>query len=864
MCAQFYSAGYSGSRLCREGQSPMAPIVGEGLDKTIFFTSGWKFNLFYTEDKKWYGGGDNEFGQLDASTLEIGNLGRITALDFLTPKWAACGDKFVAIVSTDGDLYTMGANYGNRINKVQFDDPKTKIRFIGCGTETIVAIPEGPGIIFWTTPQATPVFSNNDTNFIDCAAGQYHFIALSEDGTVYTWGRRKACGQGRKFRSDKPKKCNIEGCKFTNVFAYNTSSFAIDTDGNIWSSGLSNYGQLGLGTTRKTNVFMRIETFSTAPIVHIAVGDTMAYFLNNKGELFSAGEPDNSRLLMDHNDHVRVPKLCTATANLKVSYMSTGCSHIIFATNMKKLIHHPILVGNNFTSKHVQILKNISISPSQTITVDVSPAGFACYGFYPGDIVVQTNSKVEAEVIGFGSDTSIFVKELNEAGAYKIYKEKDPIMFHPHLKVVRRAVPDSSIFEAEGRSTFKFVLDKSTKLCSAFGMYVGEEVEHQDFGKGVVKGIFGSRVFFSWEFDKENGKDLVSTGLSNNLEELHRYIQIKTPINRQLIHFPEINNIEISPCDMLKQYNILPNDFVCVKSSYGIVIGQLAHYCIVNDIITKELTFSLPSSIQLLRRKSDSPVIIPHLAIDGSVIDVDVSYSSLDSFIPCDRIWCNKGFATYIGKTDKGVCLLTDDSLRLNLGVGILSELKNSILINRIGASMPNDEAKICGPEDLLIDTFISKGLIHYPGDIIQYEDKQYIVVGFEKDNLVIRSLDDLTKIALGKNKWENISFVCKFGNQLAKRVYTTKWGYQCMFEVSSSLFEGMRVLPGDYVKTPYGNAKIVGMLNGDVWYHVDEDKGAICFQQQTSYDHTQVIILSKVGHKFKYEPEPYFFASVA
>lgn len=81
---------------------------------------------------------------------------------------------------------------------------------------------------------------------IDAACGFNHTAAVTEDGSVYTWGQgtNGALGHGDFESAEVPRK--VEGLhNIVKVKCGIDYTIVMDKDGNLYSWGLNKYGQLG-------------------------------------------------------------------------------------------------------------------------------------------------------------------------------------------------------------------------------------------------------------------------------------------------------------------------------------------------------------------------------------------------------------------------------------------------------------------------------------------------------------------------------------------------------------------------------------------------------------------------------------------
>ncbi|MBO3099164.1 T9SS type A sorting domain-containing protein [Gelidibacter pelagius] len=135
------------------------------------------------------------------------------------------------------------------------------------------------------------------------SVGNTHTIALTPEGSLWTWGLSSyGLGDG-SVHSNIPKQLGTDtDWKF--ISTENKHSFAIKTDGSLWGWGYNWSGQLGNGTNTDLEFLTRIGTdtdwdwVSSGPSHSVGIktdGSLWAWGSNVKGELGNGGS-ENSHL----------------------------------------------------------------------------------------------------------------------------------------------------------------------------------------------------------------------------------------------------------------------------------------------------------------------------------------------------------------------------------------------------------------------------------------------------------------------------------------------------------------------------------------------------------------------------------------
>ncbi|ETR67449.1 MAG: hypothetical protein OMM_11588, partial [Candidatus Magnetoglobus multicellularis str. Araruama] len=152
-----------------------------------------------------------------------------------------------------------------------------------------------------TTKRTTPVQVESLSGIIDVDAGRKFSVALDDTGLVHTWGDNSAGQVQPADNTDRHAPSTVPG--ITNVLAIAAGGdhvLALKHDGTVWAWGKNNMGQLGTGdmTTYSTpqQVLGEAESTHLSSIIAIAAGYDHSLALSDDGKIWAWGSADNGRL----------------------------------------------------------------------------------------------------------------------------------------------------------------------------------------------------------------------------------------------------------------------------------------------------------------------------------------------------------------------------------------------------------------------------------------------------------------------------------------------------------------------------------------------------------------------------------------
>ena len=248
------------------------------------------------------------------------------------------------------DITISSANYEALKNKI--GDAK-----IVSGYNNFVAITADGKVYGWgyngygqlglgnTTSYTTPTYLGID-DAIDAAAGWHYIVVVRKDGTVWAAGYSGygELGVGNTANSNVFVQVkNEDGTGFLNniksVSANENTVYAVTNDGDVYTWGRNNYGQMGFGNTSDT--YLPKKT-SLTNIKQISAGYFCAEAVTNDGYVYGAGyNPDGELGIRNSNTTIarwtKIPNLDNTGDMDNVDKVVAGRGHTLILTNDGKV-----------------------------------------------------------------------------------------------------------------------------------------------------------------------------------------------------------------------------------------------------------------------------------------------------------------------------------------------------------------------------------------------------------------------------------------------------------------------------------------------------------------------------------------------
>jgi alpha-tubulin suppressor-like RCC1 family protein len=278
------------------GRGTPVRVILPGGAKAVAVAAGSSHSLAVTTTGMVYAWGSNEYGQLgDGTTTD-----RHSPVAVKLPAGAkviavgACYNYSVALTSA-GRVLAWGHNRSGQLGDGNRRNSDVPVRVKLPARVTVTAI----------------------------AAGGYQGLALTSAGTVLAWGDggNGQLGNGGTHSSDVPVLVKLPaGTKVTRIGAGSLFSLALTSSGRVLAWGYNAFGQLGDGTTRSRDIPVGVRLPARTRVIAISGGGGFGLALTAAGRILAWGHNvygqlgDGTTRSSDIPVRVRIPPTLTVIA----------------------------------------------------------------------------------------------------------------------------------------------------------------------------------------------------------------------------------------------------------------------------------------------------------------------------------------------------------------------------------------------------------------------------------------------------------------------------------------------------------------------------------------------------------------------
>ncbi|KAM5128123.1 X-linked retinitis pigmentosa GTPase regulator [Callospermophilus lateralis] len=332
-------------------------------DIPIYLSCGDEHTAIVTGNNKLYMFGSNNWGQLGLGSKST--ISKPTCVKALKPekvKLAACGRNHTLVSTEGGSVYAAGGNNEgqlglgdteerNTFHRISFFTSQHNIKQLSAGSNTSAALTEDGILFMWGDNSEGQIGLKNMSNvcvphqvtigkpisWISC--GYYHSAFVTMDGELYTFGEPENGKLGLPSQmlinhripqlvAKIPEKVIQVACGGGHT--------VVLTEKTVYTFGLGQFGQLGLGTFLfETSEPKVIANMKDQRVSYIACGENHTALITDVGLMYTFGDGRHGKLGLGLENFTNqfFPTLCSNFLKFTVHLVACGgCHMLVFAT----------------------------------------------------------------------------------------------------------------------------------------------------------------------------------------------------------------------------------------------------------------------------------------------------------------------------------------------------------------------------------------------------------------------------------------------------------------------------------------------------------------------------------------------------
>ncbi|KAM8940138.1 putative E3 ubiquitin-protein ligase HERC3 [Pelodytes ibericus] len=271
-------------------------------------------------------------------------------------KEVACGGNHSLFLLEDGQVYSCGWNCAGQLGQTHDEQEPglvttltdERIIYVACGQSHNLALNYQGQLFSWgagnegqlghsTTEASSPVprlikkLSQQKIQQVSC--GNQHCLALADDGQLFTWGQNNhgqlGLGIGFGSQSSPQRVKSLQGIPLAQVVAGGYHSFTLSLSGAVFGWGKNSEGQLGLNDNKVRDSPCHVKPLRTQKVVYISCGEEHTAILTKAGGLFTFGAGGCGQLGHDCLHNEMNPRRVLELMGSEVSQIACGRQHTL-------------------------------------------------------------------------------------------------------------------------------------------------------------------------------------------------------------------------------------------------------------------------------------------------------------------------------------------------------------------------------------------------------------------------------------------------------------------------------------------------------------------------------------------------------
>ena len=375
-CNELYVCGDNiNGQLCMNDKTTRFRLTKCDIDNIKdIFPSGYCCFILKNDGTVWACGYNYQ------GNLGLGNRNTaytVTKVNIDNVKQISCGDSHTFILKNDGSLWSSGFNHrgqlglGDTTNRTTFTQVTTNI--------------------------------NNDVKEVICGNG--HTFILKNDGSIWSCGYNNYGQLGLGNTTQKytftQVTTNINN-DVKEVVCGNYCTFILKNDCSVWACGQNNVGQLGLGNQINRSTFTKVTTNINNDVKQVAGGWYHTFIIKNDGNVWSCGYNNNGQLSLPISNKYRTFTKSKMNDIKKVYVADSG----VYVLNNNNEVYY---TGSNY-SLQCGIADYEYVCSFTKIAEDVEEM----YIGYYHNMMKKTNGEIYAAGANWGGQLGINNTDGNE------------------------------------------------------------------------------------------------------------------------------------------------------------------------------------------------------------------------------------------------------------------------------------------------------------------------------------------------------------------------------------------------------------------------------------------------------------------